>query len=142
VGQFDGLASHQRLELARQGLQGGHGRAVEQDRHDPDIPCQGGTGLQADEVVRIIQPPAPGGVGDVEPFVADQDDQHPARGDGLFDRDDEISAGLDALHIHEHPVGAEVGHQPVVQAAGIAGGVVAAIADENAIHGLGILMTR
>ena len=135
VGQLDGLPADQRLQVFGELVHRRHGGAVEQHRDDADVALQGGAGFEADEVVRVVQPAAAAGVFGVEPFVADQHDQHPARGDGTLDGVDKVGARLDPFHVHEHAVGAEVGGQAVVQPAGVAGRVVASVADENPVHG-------
>jgi hypothetical protein len=69
-----------------------------------------------------------------EPSGADDDDQHFAGRNGALDRFDEVEARLDAFDVHEHTLGPEVAGQPVVEAAGIAGGILPSIADEDAFH--------
>ena len=49
-------------------------------------------------------------------------------------RFDEVEARLDAFDVHEYALGAEVAGQPIVEAAGVAGGILPSIADEYAFH--------
>ena len=90
--------------------------------------------FQPDEVIGVVKPPAPGGIGAVGPFVTDDDDKHLAGAHGLLDRVYEIGAGLDTFDVHEHTLRPEMLGQPVIQAPGITRRVVASIADEDSVH--------
>ena len=131
---LDRLAAGERLEVVRQFIGARHDRAAHQHRHHADVALQGGAGLEADEVVGIIEPPASCGIGGRRPLVADDDDEHLAGTDRRLDRGDEIDPGLDSLDIHEDAIGTEMRRQAVVDPARIAGRVVTSIADEDSVH--------
>jgi len=97
------------------------------------MPGERRRGFDADKVLGVVQPALARVIGG-EPSGADDDDQHFAGRYRAFERFDEVEAGLDAFDVHEHALGAKVPGEPVVQAAGIAGGVLPSIADEYAFH--------
>ena len=136
VQHLDRLPPRQRPQFVGQVLGARHRRVFDEHRHDADLAAQCRSGLQANEVLRIVEPAATAGVRRAQPPRADDDDQHATRRDGLLDRIDEIDAGVYALDVHEHPLAAEVRRQPVVEPTGVTRRIVAAVADEDAVHRL------
>ena len=68
---------------------------VDQDRDDADLTCQGGLDLQPDEIVGVIEAAPPIRVGDPQPLITDQRQQHVAISDRTGDHLDEVVAQLD-----------------------------------------------
>ena len=89
--------------------------------------------FDAHEIPGIVEAPLARAIGG-KPLVADDDDQDFAGRHRAFDRFDEIDAGLDSFDVHEHALGTEMTGKPIVEAAGVAGGVLPSIADEYALH--------
>lgn|GEM_PF-3873769 len=111
-----------------------HHGTTDEYRYDTDLTFQCSAGFQPDEVVGIIEAATPSRIGDRGPFIADDDDQDPARTDRLLDRLDKVEAWLDALDIHEYLLRPEMAHQTVIQASGVTRRIIASITDEDAIH--------
>ncbi len=66
------------------------------------------------------------------PATADEHEQHGRLAHRVSDGFIECDARCDVVHIHEHAFVGEVAHKRVVQRAGIAGAVIAAIAEKHA----------
>src|SRR2546427_3383107 len=113
-----------------------HLGAFHEHRHHPDTAGERRSGFEAYEIGGIVEPAPTFAVGS-EPVLADENDQDFTRDKRAFDGLDEIDAGLDPLHVHEYAIGAEVGGEPIVESAGIAGSVVTPVAYEYAVHRLG-----
>lgn len=138
VVDLDRLASGQALEIVGQVIGAWHHRAANEHRYDANLALQSRSGLEPDEVMRVVEPASTRGVGGGDPFIANHHDQHPARADCVFDRLDKIEPGFYPLDIHEHLVCAEMACKAVVQATGITGRIVASITDEDAVHGVSV----
>ena len=93
-------------------------------------------------VVLPIQPPASLRVDCVEPGLADDGDEHVARGDGLINAVDEVFARPDGIDVDEDILAAEVLPEPIGQPAGVGGTVVTTIVDENPGHAPTSLVRR
>ena len=85
---------------------------------------------RASAIVGIVEAPAALRVAHVQPLRSDQRQQGIAMGHRIVDLLDEVHARLHA-QVHEDALVAEVLGQAVVEAAGVAGGLAAAIADED-----------
>jgi hypothetical protein len=109
-----------------------HRRAIDQNGDYSDIAVQGGLDLEADDVVRILQPPSACCIGGIEPVGADDRQQHRTGAHLLCDDFGEVDPQLDPVDIHEHPVLAEAGRQPVEEPASQATGLLPPVADEHA----------
>jgi hypothetical protein len=136
VAELDRLAAGEGLEVAGEGVHRRHARPVHQDRDHPDPAGQRRGDLQADEVARAVQAPAALGVRRRQPLVADHRQQHVAGADRPLDALHEVAAGLDGVHVHEDPLGAEPGGQVLAQPARVPRAVLAAVGDEDAGHGV------
>ena len=76
-----------------------HGRPVDQDGDDAVVALEGRLDLQADEVVGTVEATPPMLVGDGEPSLADQRQQHVTRSDRLGDDPRELVAELDRVDV-------------------------------------------
>jgi len=137
VMQRMGLQRRQARQFGRQGLRRRQRRLVHQQRDHPHAPDQRGADLQSYPVVGLVEPPAPELVGSRQPARADHDQTDLAGAQRGVDDTGEVLAGGDLLDIHEYPQLGKLAFEPVVQPAGMAGAVVAAIADEDSGHRAG-----
>ena len=125
------LPTHQ-LGQARWQLVGtGHPGPFNQNGDDTDITCQRRLDLQPHEVVGVIQAPPPVLVGDREPPIADQGQQHVAGSDRGGDHLDEVVAQFDGVDILEDLTSAEVAGKPVEQPTGRVRSLFAPVAHED-----------
>lgn len=134
VAQFDGLPLGQFLQILRKFMSLGQRGAFDQHRDRPHIPGQRRAGLQADEVLRVIQPAPALAVLAVQPVAADESQEHVARTHCLLDDFDKSGARPDPLDVHEHGVFPEALRQAVEQAARMARPVLSPVTDEDAFH--------
>jgi hypothetical protein len=84
-----------------------------------------------DEVVRVVQAALPARVLRRHPAATDDGEEDVGRRHRRLDPLDEVDSRLDCVDVHEDPVLAEVLLELVVDAARIAGGFLAPIADED-----------
>ena len=112
----------------------GHRRAVDEHRNDAGVARQGGLDLEADEVLRVVEPATAVVVGDGQPLVPDQREQHVAGADGGRDPLHEVVARIDRVDVLEDLVLAEPRTQAVEEPARRVGGLLASIADEDSRH--------
>jgi hypothetical protein len=68
------------------------------------------------------------------PLVSDYRQQHITGADGVLDALVEVDSRLDRIDVHEDGSAAEPIHEPVVQATGVPGRVIASVADEDPGH--------
>ena len=132
-----GVQPGERCERWRKLIGTRHRGAVHQHRDRSDLRCQGGLDLDPDEVRGVRQAGTSVGPGRSHPARADHDQDRVGVGDRPPDRLDEILARLDRLDVDEDGVLPEPGDEPIGDPAGVSGGVVAPIADEEA-HGVSI----
>jgi hypothetical protein len=126
------VAAGQTGQAIRQILAGWHGRALDQDRDNPNATGQCCLNLQPDDVIGIIQPAAAAPVGRDQPGRADDRQQHPAGCHRAEDLLSEIHAELDRVHIDENLVLAETISQSVMQPTRKMAGFLSAVADKDA----------
>jgi hypothetical protein len=108
-----------------------HAGPIHQDRDDPDVARQGGLDLQAHEVIGVIETTLPMCIGDRQPLLTDQRQQHVAGPDRSGDHLHEVIAQLDGVHVLEDLVAAEAVGQSVVQPAGRVGRLLPPITHED-----------
>ena len=126
------LTDQQRLQIVRQvgGLR--HRRVVYEDRnHALALPQRFGH-FETHEIALVVEPPPASLARHGEPLRPDQYQHHVGEPDVLAQCCSEILAERNVVDIHEHAVGAERQAQPIVQATGVRGAVLAAITDEDA----------
>jgi hypothetical protein len=129
--ELQGLPAHQPGQAGRQLHGAWHPRSLNQDRDHPDVAGQGRLNLQPHKVSRVIKATPTVLVGDGQPLVPDQCQQHIAGADRCGDHLGEVITQLDRVDVLEDlPVGEAVS-QPVIQPAGRVGGVLPAVADED-----------
>src|SRR6266542_441142 len=87
--------------------------------------------LQPHEVIGVIETTPPMLVGDRQPLIADQRQQHVAGPDCSGDHLDEVVAQLDRVDVLEDLAAAEAVSEPVEQPAGRVGGLLPPVADED-----------
>jgi hypothetical protein len=109
-----------------------HVRALDEHGNDEYIRTREGSGdFEPNVVVFLREPPAPRRIGRIQPFTADEDDARTAgtkpRADGL----DEILAGLQRIDIPKDFALTQATLERFVQAPGVAGRVLAAVAEED-----------
>ena len=134
VAQFHRLPSREQHQVFGEITRGRHRRALHQHRHDAYAASQRRSCFQADEVLGVGEPWLSGAVLAGEPVAADHRHHDLGRAERLVDGIDEVQPGLDADHVHEHALPAEVLRQPVKQSASVTCAVFAAIADEDSRH--------
>ena len=132
--ELDAVAVREVLEILGQILGARHLGLVDEHRDDRNVALQRACRLQPDEVERVVEATLAFRIGDGEPVLADDREQHAARCNLLLDRAPKVTAGLDAGNVHEHRVLAESIAQIFEQAPGVAFGVVAPVADEDSAH--------
>jgi hypothetical protein len=94
VGDLERLTPREWHEVLRQLSLPRRGSVGHEHRDDPDLgPRERGRHLDADEVVRIVQPAPSRVVHRGNPVGADDDDQDAAGADGVLDVIDEVDAG-------------------------------------------------
>jgi hypothetical protein len=116
--ELEGLAARQPDEAGRQLFRGWHPCAANQDGDDPHVARQGRLDLQANKVVRVVEAPLPILVGDGQPSITDEDEQHVAGANGVGDHLGEVFTRLDRVHVFEDLVPAELRNKVVVEPAG------------------------
>ena len=126
----------QRRRAKRRGQRRGHwhARALDQDRNHRQAGGQGRFDLAPHHVLRIVQPPLPRRVADVEPTGTDHRQHDAGAADGARQRRLEIETRRDRVDIAEHALGPEQRLQPIGQPARGAATVVAAIAEKDIGH--------
>jgi hypothetical protein len=107
--QLKGLPVDQLAETGWQLVRMWHPGLSHQDRDDSHLALQRGFNLDAHEIVRVLQAPAAGLVGDREPLGTDQHEQHITGPDGVGDDLGEVIPQLDRVHVLENLVGPEMG---------------------------------
>jgi hypothetical protein len=112
-------------------LLSGRFRLLRRRLREGAVARQGGLDLQPHEVIGTVKPTPPIRIGDGEPLVADQRQQHIAGSDRSGDGLDEVVAKLDGIHVFEDLAAAEVDCEPIEQPARRIGGVLPPIADED-----------
>ena len=133
----ESLVAHlERVPIAESGQRGRklfgrrHAGAADENRDDRDVAAKGGGNLVLHEIV--------GALGSflqtLEPSRPDDDEDAVARGDRLVDRLREVLPGGNVLQVHEDARVAKAGRQAIAQTPGVAAGVFASIADEDARH--------
>jgi hypothetical protein len=130
--QFQGLPACQRGEAGRQLVGVRHPRPFDQDRDDADVAGQRGLDLQAHEVVGVVQASLSVLVGDREPLLTDQRQEHVAGADRGGDLLDEVVAESDRVDVFEDLVAAVAVGESVEQPASLPGGLLPPVADEHA----------
>ena len=93
--EFESLTAGQAGQACRHLLGVGHPRPINQDWDDADVACQGGLDLQPDEVVGVIKAAPPIRIGDRQPLITNQSQQHIAISDRTGDHLDEVVTQLD-----------------------------------------------
>ncbi len=133
--KFDRVAIGEVLQVVRQRIRLGYGRALDPHGDYRDIATQGGSNLQPNEVIIVFQAALAGFVLDVEPIATHNAEQHVTLGERFFDDLAKIAARRDAVHVHEDAVLTELSDEVVGEPSGRFVGIVAAITDENLAHG-------
>ena len=128
--EFESLTTHQPGQAGRQLIGARQPGPINQDRDDADVARQGGLDLQPDEVIGVIEAAPPILIGDREPLITDQRQQHIAGSDRSGDHLDEVVAQLDRVDILEDLAAVTVG-QPVVQPACRVGRLLPPVTDED-----------
>jgi len=105
--------------------------STDEDRDDPHIAAQRGFDFKAHEVLGVVEPPMAGPVGDVQPAVTDEGEQHLAGANCVPDNPDKVVARVDGIDVLENVVAAQMGTQEVVQPARRERRVLPPIADED-----------
>jgi hypothetical protein len=111
------MTVHHPDKAGRQLVGARHRGPVDQDRNDADIALQGRLNLQADEVVGIFQATLPIMIGDREPTLTDQRQQHVAGPDRVGDHLGKLVAQLERVDILEDLLAAEVLDEPGIEPA-------------------------
>jgi hypothetical protein len=135
VGELHAVAEGQVLQVVRQLHLRGHLRALHQHRDHRDVAPQRRRRLQPHEITGIVQPAPAVGPLEVKPLPAHQCQQHRAARHLGVDGLAEVDPRLDAHHVHEDRVGAKHLAQVLEQAARMALGILATVADEDRTHG-------
>jgi len=112
--QLEGLAAHQPGQAVRQLIDTRHPRLINQDRDDADLARQGRLDLQPHEIIRVIEATPATPIGDRQPLITNQRQQHVAGRDRSSDHFDEVVAELDRVDILEDLAAAEAADQPIV----------------------------
>ena len=131
------LPRHQRRERRGQVLRARQRRALHQHRHDRHAAAEGSRDLLPHEVRGIVEPARPRGIANVHPLPPDDDQHRRCVLQRPLEHLDEVGARLDGFDVEEDAIGAEALLQVIGEPSGLAGRVVATIADEDpaASHG-------
>ena len=129
--ELERLAAHEPRKAVGQLVRPRHPCAIHEDRDDAHIARQRRFDFQADEVVGVVEPPPAALVGDRQPLVADQGQQHITRSDSRGDRRHEVVAQGDRVDVLEDLRVAEPLVEPVVQPARRIGGLFSSVTDEH-----------
>ena len=122
------LPVDQRLDRLRQLGRGGHQRVLDQDRNDPDAALQGDADLLDHPVGRVVDAPPSLVVGEADPAIPDEGQQHVTAADGPAYVVGEVHPGRDGVDVHEE---LELLAQPISDAARDVLGVGTPIAQED-----------
>ena len=129
------VAIGQLLEVGRQVDRAGHGRAVDQHRHDQDVlTAQPGGDLDAHEVVGVFQAALTRRIEGGHPGLPDDRQQHVAAGHLPLQGSAEVRPQRDVVHVLEDVLVTKGVQQVIVNAAGDGYAVSAAVGDEHARH--------
>src|SRR5580704_12429130 len=105
--------------------------AIEQYWNDRDVAKQCGRDLDADEIIRIVEPTMAVVVEHIGPVRANDREQRVALGNFVAQNLDEIHPERHGVNVHEKEIGAKLSLQPVTHAPGMTCAVIAAIAYEQ-----------
>ena len=135
VRQLQRIAPRERLQILRQAFGIGHDCAVHQHRDDAHVGAsQGGGKFQSGVIIGVVQPALAGIALNRDPSRTDHRQQHAAGFQRLVDRVDEIRPRLDGLNVAEHGGLGKMLLEAVGQPSCGALAVLAAVADEDAVH--------
>ena len=98
VGQPHSIAPRERPDLSRQLVRPRHTRFLHQHRDDALALLERRFDLDADEVVRVVEPPRIRTVAGIDPVLADHREEHVALGNLLFQNANEIEPWRDVVH--------------------------------------------
>jgi hypothetical protein len=129
--QLDTVAISEFLEPLWQVFGGRHPGGPHQNRNNRDIPPQGGSGFDANEIRGIVETPCSALVFRIEPFWAHYYQEHATLGDAFFNRFTEVASRFDAGHIHKYHVFAEMLDEIVKQTTSLSLRVTPSIADKD-----------
>ena len=132
VAKLEGISDGQPADRVRELLRRRHGCALNEYRDNPKVPFQGGLDLQSNKISIVIKTSMASHIGGAQPVLADDGNAYLAGAHRLPDRFGEVSPCRDRVDVHENRLATETGAQCVVQAAGVAGGVVTPVTDEDA----------
>jgi hypothetical protein len=104
---------------------------IHQDRDHPDLARQGSLNLQPNEIIGVVKAAPPMRIGDRQPLVTDERQQHITGADRPGDHLDKVITQLDRVDVLEDLPAAEAVCQPVVQPAGRVSGLLSPVADED-----------
>nr|WP_252436662.1 hypothetical protein [Pseudonocardia humida] len=127
----DAVHPAQRRERGRQVARARHVGPVEQDGHHRLAQAECLLDLDPHVVDRVLEPGQAPLVLRGEPLLADQDEHDGARPDRIEDALGGVDTRVEGVHVHEHLPPAEVGAQPVRDAARGVAAVRAAVAHED-----------
>jgi len=125
------VSADQGAQVLRKLIRPRHRGVVDQDGNHPLAVLERGTDLDADKVVGVLELGLSVLVDRREPSGTDDRKQYVASAYPIFQDGNEIKAGLDAVHVHEHAIPSELRYQPIVQTTGVPRGIFAAVVDEN-----------
>jgi len=134
MGQLDAVAKREVLQVVGQVLGTRHRRLLHEHRNDGDVALERACRLESDEIIGVVQAPLAFSVGGAQPALADDGEQHAAGSDLLLDDAAKVAARLDSGDVHEDGIPAEALAQVLKQAAGVALGIIPAIADKDRAH--------
>ena len=128
---LEGVACHQLSKVIREFIGSRNAGALEKNGNDGYVSRQCRGDLNADEVARIIEATLAGVVLRVEPARSNQGQQHIALGNLFLQDLGKLCSKRNGINVHEQKVSAKLPLQPVMNSAGVASGIVAAIGDED-----------
>src|SRR6516225_9031339 len=131
MGEFKRLATNERPQTRRQisGLR--QNRPIHQYRHDPDVLLQRGLDLDADEILRVVDPPYPLGISDSRPMPPDKRQQNATPRHGLSNRLGEVGTDGNGVNVHKDAVFTEVVAKAIIQTASVGGCLLPPVTDED-----------
>ena len=130
----DRIAGDQVTQRLGQFVRRGHLHVVEKHRDQRNVAVQGRLDLDADRVVRMVQPAPPLTVGHGEPGLADHGHQEVAGPDRVLQVLAEIDAIRNRIDIQKNFAIGELLSQPIVDHASGISAVVASVGDEDLGH--------
>jgi hypothetical protein len=108
MSEFDSVTKSQILDILGQFFRSWHASSLNQHRNYRNIPFQRGSSFEANEIQGGVKATSPIFILGIDPALTNHRQQNATRGHIFVNNLAEVASELDAGHIHEYLVGAEL----------------------------------